>query len=196
MGTFCCYVSSKNLSKSIKDNLYLLYMNDEVKKTFTPCPMISFRSSRKISSYIVRAKLYPLERTVGSSKCAKKRCEVCDVISETDTFSSTVTGDSFKINHKFNCNYKCLVYLATCKICNKQYTGQATDSFRSRWNNYKFKSGKFDRNEKCMQEYLYSHFEVRDITVFWKMCQLLLSIKLMALTPRKDRLFGCVRLKH
>ena len=51
------------------------------------------------------------------------------------------------------------MYLATCKICNKQYTGQTTDSFRSRWNNYKSKSRKFDRNEKCIQEYLYSHFE-------------------------------------
>ena len=72
-------------------------------------PMISFRSSGKISSYIVTAKLYPLERTVESSKCGKKRCEVCDVISEADTFSSTVTGESFKINHKFNCNYKCVL---------------------------------------------------------------------------------------
>ena len=125
----------KNLSKIIKDNLYLLYMNDEVKKTFTPSPMISFCSSRKISSYIVRAKLYPLRRTVGSSKCGKKRCEVCDVISETDTFSSTATIESFKINHKFNCNDKCLVHLATCKICNEECTGQTTDSFRSWWNN-------------------------------------------------------------
>ena len=91
-------------------------MNDKVKKTFTPCPMILFRSSRKISSYVVRSKLYPLERTVGSYKCGKKRCEVCDVISETDTFSSTVTGENFRINHKFNCNDKCLVYLARCKI--------------------------------------------------------------------------------
>ena len=121
---------------------------------FTPSPVISFRSSRKISSYIVRAKLYPLERTVGSYKCGKKRCEVCDVISETDTFSSTVTGESFKINHRFNCNDKCLVYLATCKICNKQYTGQTTDSFRSRWNNYKSKSRNLIR------------MKVRDITVF------------------------------
>ena len=121
---------------------------------------------------------------------------MCDVISETDTFSSTVTGESFKINHKFNCNDKCLVYLATCKICNKQYTGQTIDSFTSRWNNYKSKSRKFDRNEKCRQEYLYSHLKVREITVFWKMCQWPLSIKLMALIPRKGRLFGYIRLKH
>ena len=94
-------------------------MNDEVKKTSIPSPMILFRNFCKISSYIVRAKLYPLERTVGSYECGKKRCEVCDMISETDTFFSTVTGESFEINSKFNCNDKYLVYLATCMICNK-----------------------------------------------------------------------------
>ena len=49
---------------------------------------------------------------------------MCHVNSENGTFSSTVTGKSFKINHKFNRNDdKCFIYLATCKICNKQYTG-------------------------------------------------------------------------
>ena len=54
-------------------------MNDEVKKTLTTSPIISFRSSRKISSYIVRTKLYTLEGIVGSYKCGKKHCKVCDV---------------------------------------------------------------------------------------------------------------------
>ena len=170
-------------------------MNDEVKKTFTPSPMISFRSSHKISSYIVRAKLYPLESTVGSSKCGKKRCEVCDVISETDTFSSTVTGESFKINHKFNCNDKCLVYLATCKICNKQYTGQTTDSFRSRWNNYKSKSRKFDRNEKCMQEYLYSHFASEGHNGFLEDVSIALIDKTDGSDPTKRETFWMHTLK-
>ena len=61
----------KGLSNIIKCYLYLLYMNAEVKKTFTSIPMISFRSSCKISSYIVRAKLHSLERTVGSYNCSK-----------------------------------------------------------------------------------------------------------------------------
>ena len=51
------------------------------------------------------------------------------------------------------------MYLGTCKICTKQYTGQTTDSFRSRWNNYKSKSRTFDKNEKYMQEYIYSNSE-------------------------------------
>ena len=71
-------------------------MNDEAKKSFTISPMISFRKSCNVSSDIVRVKLYLLERTVGSQKCSKKCWEVCDMISITDTFSSTVTGENFK----------------------------------------------------------------------------------------------------
>ena len=37
-------------------------MNEEFKNVFTPGPIVSYRSARKISSYLVRAKLYPLER--------------------------------------------------------------------------------------------------------------------------------------
>ena len=46
-------------------------MNNEVKKMFTPTPTISFRSARKISSYLLRAKLYPEERTKGYFKCGR-----------------------------------------------------------------------------------------------------------------------------
>ena len=60
---------------------------------------MSFRSARKISSYLLRAKLYPLEEKVGSEKCGKSRCEVCLNIEETDILTSTATVESLKINH-------------------------------------------------------------------------------------------------
>ena len=41
----------KSMGKIINKNLYLLYMNNEVKKVFTPKPTISLRSARKMSSY-------------------------------------------------------------------------------------------------------------------------------------------------
>ena len=107
--------------------------------------MVSFRGARKLSSYLVRAILYPLHRKVGSKNCAKNRCEVCDYVTDTDTFTSTVTGESFKINHQLNCDDRCIIYLLTCKQCQKQYTGETTDDFRYRWNNYKSNSRKFDR---------------------------------------------------
>ena len=60
---------------------------------------------------MVRAKLYPLERKRGSYRCGNLRCLVCNNIEETDTFKSTVIGESFKRNHHLFCNDKYLIYL-------------------------------------------------------------------------------------
>ena len=112
-------------------------LDKEIKKVFPVAPIVSFKSAQKLSSYLVRAKLYPLERTVGSFKCNKHQCEVCINVIETDIFTSTATGESFKINHKFNCDDKCLIYLLTFNQCRKQYVRQTAGSFRFRWKSYK-----------------------------------------------------------
>ena len=46
-------------------------MKEEAKNLFPPRPRVSFRGARKLSSYLVRAKLYPLQRKAGPKKCAK-----------------------------------------------------------------------------------------------------------------------------
>ena len=91
-----------SLGKVLSKNLNILYMNDKVKKVFYPEAMVSFRSASKVSSYLVTAKLYPLERTVGSFKCKKSMCQVCLNVNETDIFTSTVTKKTYNINHKFD----------------------------------------------------------------------------------------------
>ena len=65
--------------------------------------------------------------------------------------------ESFKINHHLYCNDKCLIYLLTCKVCNKQYTGKTADRFRLRWNNYKESDRKFLRGEEIKQKSLHEH---------------------------------------
>ena len=80
------YPLLKIIGKIINDNLYLLYMNEEFKHLFTPGPMVSFRRSRKISSYLVRAKLYPVERSVGSFNCKRPRCQICTYVNETEFY--------------------------------------------------------------------------------------------------------------
>ena len=69
-----------------------------------PGAMVTFRSSRKLSSYLVRVKLYPLERVTSSCKFHRKRCAVCLNVNKTLTFTSLVTHETYKINHKFDCN--------------------------------------------------------------------------------------------
>ena len=90
--------------------------------------MATSRSACKLSSYLVRAKLYPLERIVDSHKRKGKRCEVCLNIQEI-CFSSSVTNETYKINHQFECNKKCLVYLLTCIKRLKQNAAQTIDPF-------------------------------------------------------------------
>ena len=123
--------------------------------------MVSYRSARKIKDYIDRSKLYPLERYVGCGGRGNGRCLVCKNIKVTNTFDSFTTKESYKINHKFDCNDKCLIYLFSCKTCGKECTGKTTDRFRYRWNNYKMearKAEKGDMENVKKKKFLQSHF--------------------------------------
>ena len=64
-------------------------MNQETKKVFSPRPMVSFRSHRKISSYLVSAKLCPLDDQQDPWNVARKS-EVYVNVFETNN----VTGET------------------------------------------------------------------------------------------------------
>ena len=66
----------KDFASVVRKHLYILYLSKEVKEIFTPSPMVSLRGARKLESCLVRAKLYPIERSVGLFKCNGKRCQV------------------------------------------------------------------------------------------------------------------------
>ena len=59
----------KSLNKILTKNLYLLYIDKELKKVFTPKPMVSFRLARKLSNYLMRANMHPIKRTVVCKRC-------------------------------------------------------------------------------------------------------------------------------
>ena len=155
-------------------------MNEEVKKVFQPGPMVSFRSPRNLSSYSI-----PMERKTGSCKCKGNRCQVCLSVSETETCTSTMIHTSYKINHSFDCNDKCLIYLLTCKTCLKQYVGSTTDCFRYRWNNYKCNDRKYARGEACLQEHLFEHFNSEGHNGFLHEVSVTLIDKIDAKNPIK-----------
>ena len=54
----------KELGKLIRDLLPFLYSDGEVQKVFSPPLIVSYKSVGKIK-YIVRSKLYPVERKIG-----------------------------------------------------------------------------------------------------------------------------------
>ena len=77
----------KNLSFLIRTNLQFLYADAETKRVFRPASFASLRSVRNLKIFLVRSKVYPLERKVGSAKCNGKRCQVCLNINETNSFN-------------------------------------------------------------------------------------------------------------
>ena len=156
----------QNIGRVFHRHLDLLYTDQEVERVFTPGPMASFRSARKISSDFIRAKLYPLERHVGSFKCGSRRCQVCLNVTETEAFTRTSTNQTYKINHEFSCNESSLIYLLTCKSCRKQYVGKTVDIMCSRWNNYKSNDRKYLVGDPCVQEHIFEHFNSESHTVF------------------------------
>ena len=59
----------------------------------------------------------------------------CQVMKEAKQFKSKVTGESYKIRQRIDCNSKDVIYLVECRKCGKQGIG-STDDFKSRVSNY------------------------------------------------------------
>ena len=120
-------------------------------------------------------------------KCGCRRWQVCLNVTETKTFTSTSTNQTYKINHEFNCNKSSLIYLLTCKICRKQYVGQTVDIFRSRWNNYKSNDKKYLVGDPCMQEHIFEHFNSEGHTGFLENVSVTFIDKTDSHNPEKTR---------
>ena len=75
-------------------------MDQEVEKVFTPKTMVSFCSTRKLSSYLVRAKLYSLERKGGSFKCKGQSCLTCLNVDETGFFASCIKSKEGRVQNQ------------------------------------------------------------------------------------------------
>ena len=149
-----------NLSTTLQKYFNILYSDAEVSMVFTASPFVGYGRAWNLRSFLVRSKVYPLERTVGYSKCGSKRCQVCLNVSETDIFESFQTKRQYKINYHLNCNDKCLIFLLRfvgC-ICQLQYVGSTTDRFWLRWNNYKDNDRKAQWGEEHMQTELFKRF--------------------------------------
>ena len=151
-----CKTFNKELNKDLNNFLHQVLRS----------PSEVLGRSVVISSDLVRAQLYPVERCVGFFNCKRPRWQICIYINETDSFTSTVTEETYNINHKFDCIEKCLNYLLTCNKCRNQYEGQTVDTFHYRWNNYRSNFFKYAHDISCMQEHLYEHFCEVNIVVF------------------------------
>ena len=96
-------------------------------------------------------------------------CEVYAILKKGSTFTNIEGSKTYDIRKgTLHCNSPLSVYLMTCNICSKQYTGKSEPIFRKRYNNYKTKFWKYFKAVKegtldqihppIAQAHLYEHF--------------------------------------
>ena len=94
--------------------------------------------------------------------CRRGNCEICNILKPSKEFKSRLTMEIYKTNFHFDCNSLCVVYLITCKVCKKQYTGSTVTKFRARFNQYKsnlnlYGEGRRGFFQEKLMEYFFNH---------------------------------------
>ena len=122
-------------------------------------PRLDFRNAKTLKDHLARSKLKTTYQKPGVTICGRKNCAICHILHQGDTFESSNTGKQYKINFSFNCNSRNVIYLLTCKICEKQYVGSTVTTFRSRFNQYKSNTNLYGKGQRgFIQEPLIEHF--------------------------------------
>ena len=119
----------------------------------------------------------------------------CDNVIISDKFSSNITKEVFTINHRLNCDDKCLVYLLSYKVCGLQYVGQTSDRFQFRWNNYKACQRKAVKGEEHPQMKLHQHFMSENHQGLLSDCEITLIDKTDSSDPTQREMFWIRKLK-
>ena len=70
------------MNKIMQKNPKHLQAAQTVKSVFTPSPFVLFLKACNLRSHLVRSKIYPFKRTIGSCKCNTLRCQVGKSVKE------------------------------------------------------------------------------------------------------------------
>ena len=152
----------KDAWKILKEAHQILHLAAPLKDLFPKPPRLTFRNARSLKDNLVFASVQRKtdDRPRGNYGCKDKRCQIHrKYMARCDTFESTKTRKEYNIKGHFDCNSECIVYLITCKTCQKQYVGSTITRCRDRFNKYTngiVNYGKGIRGRP--QEHLFEHF--------------------------------------
>ena len=136
------------------------HCDDKIEHIFaSETPQIVYKRGKTLSNILIRSKfdseLTDTDRanidilaslldannatssTPSVTKCNIKRCKCCHHITCSSIFYNTHKTHEYQINENFNCNSRHVIYLITCKRCQKMYVGQTKRTLRERLNNHR-----------------------------------------------------------
>jgi len=121
-------ILAKNWRNSVKENdkfqnfrLITAYCNSKnLRKTLVRGSLTGISNARLRNTNSV-----PCDNLdIGMFRCRSARCKACNYIKPSDKFTSTSNHRRFSMKSNFTCKSANIIYLITCKQCQKQYVGQ------------------------------------------------------------------------
>ena len=109
----------------------------QLKDIFPEKPNQVYRRPTSLRDILVRAKLRPNlnDTPLGQSgPCGTHRCQTCNIMSVTQSFTQTTTGATINIKVNDICKTRNIVYRMTCKYCQNQYVGETKLQLNQRIN--------------------------------------------------------------
>ena len=148
-----------NANDIIEKHLVFLYTKEQVENIFTPPPpLVSFRAGFSLKSIWLGLNYTLFYVNVDHLVVRKVDVRLALMLKIETFFRSFATKESYKKNHKFDCDSKCIIYFFSCKACGLQYVVSTVARFFFRWNNYKKCQRMTAQGGKPPQRYFHQHF--------------------------------------
>ena len=128
-------------------------------KAFLEVPIVSFKKGKSLKYLLVRAKVPVEKETEGKfCGCQGKNCEVCTFQKKKTRLLTKRVVIHIREGLHLDCNSEKVMYLITCKKCQKQYVGSCITRFGTRFNKYPSCHRKFCRGHSVIQVSFQAHF--------------------------------------
>ena len=142
-----------DVRKIIYDNWSHLHTDPVLKELFPKPPIMALKRNKTLANSLVKSKPDPwvpvvantttstvdmgrihrsMESTCHITKCVKRTCILCPILSTDCSITSKVSRRKHRIYGEFACSTPRLVYLLECTRCGKQYVGQTVQPFSQR----------------------------------------------------------------
>ena len=123
-----------NLHGIIRKYFNILHSSERCKRAIPELPIVAFRRPKNLRDRLVRAKLKSEQsKPRGFFKCNDNRCFTCPFTENTESVTCTNTSIAYQIKQHITCKSYNVIYLITCKRCQKQYIGKTNNPLHIRF---------------------------------------------------------------
>lgn len=159
-----------SLNKFIQKSLYKLYQDEQMRKCFPEGSLlVSHKKAPNLKQILVDQR-YNQRNKVSNPQGAlvtneekgiflcNRKCQLCQNghLITGKHFRCSVTKKKYSIKQHLDCNVRNVIYLITCKTCQKQYVGSTTN-FKARCTLYKSDIKLVKKSCSCVQHFGKTH---------------------------------------